>query len=69
MIDVTAIQKQNRERRRRGEPMRLLTTPGGVQYHCSVRLDLDEITKQLKPAQIFALMNGIARVLSANPNR
>lgn len=40
----------------------------GVSVNCSVRIDLDELSP-LSPAQVSAVMNGIAEVLAANNKR
>lgn len=40
-----------------------------LEFHISVRLDMDELTRRLTGPQIHALMSGIAQVLSASPYR
>lgn len=36
----------------------------GVQFHLSIKLDVDELTKVLKPEQVTALMTGIGKALA-----
>jgi hypothetical protein len=38
-----------------------------VEFHISVRLDLNEVARRLNATQIAALMHGVAQVLVANP--
>ena len=41
----------------------------GVQFQVSIKLDIDELRKVLKPEQIVALMEGMGKVLAVQKDR
>lgn len=66
-IRETHLARREREKNR---PRVALPPPrSGVSVDCSIRLDLDEMTRRMSGTQIRAVMHGIAQVLAVGGSR
>lgn len=67
---MSETQKAVREREKRRKPL-FVPPPrrSGVEVNCSIRLDMDEMTRRMSGTQIRAVMHGIAQVLAAGGSR